>query len=114
LAIPPIYIYISRTLTARKLKKTGIGKGAPGFLTSVKKVAVTPEIAARLRRGEHVSPEEIAACQNPSAAVSQQSPIVTASPPSTEDAPPKADDSNEWLPEHVKNTPKRKPKSKRK
>ena len=34
---------------------------APGFQTSVKKVRVTPEIAARIRRGEEVSPEEIEA-----------------------------------------------------
>ena len=34
---------------------------APGFQTSVAQIRVTPEIAARLRRGERVSPEEIAA-----------------------------------------------------
>lgn len=68
---------------ARRLRIHGIGKGgeylfellsfamlivpniscptgtAPGFQTSVKKLRVTPEIAARIRRGEKVSPEEI-------------------------------------------------------
>ncbi|KAN0066444.1 hypothetical protein ACQY0O_000538 [Thecaphora frezii] len=41
--------------------KTGIGRGAPGFQTGVKRLAVTPEIAARLRAGEQVSQEEIEA-----------------------------------------------------
>ncbi|EPQ31875.1 uncharacterized protein PFL1_00074 [Pseudozyma flocculosa PF-1] len=41
--------------------KTGIGRGAPGFQTGVKRLAVTPEIAARLRAGENVSQEEIEA-----------------------------------------------------
>ena len=36
-------------------------KTAPGFQTSVKRIRVTPEIAARIRRGEEVSPEEIEA-----------------------------------------------------
>ncbi|PWN50349.1 hypothetical protein IE53DRAFT_315964, partial [Violaceomyces palustris] len=39
--------------------KTGIGRGAPGFQTGVKKLQVTPEIAARLRNGENVSQEEM-------------------------------------------------------
>lgn len=34
---------------------------APGFQTSVKRIRITPEIAARIRRGEEVSPEEIEA-----------------------------------------------------
>ena len=43
--------------------KTGIGKGAPGFTTNVRKVAVPPEIMARIRAGEQVSGEEITAAQ---------------------------------------------------
>ncbi|CCF53058.1 hypothetical protein NDA18_003136 [Ustilago nuda] len=39
--------------------KTGLGRGAPGFQTGVKRMAVTPEIAARMRAGEQVSQEEI-------------------------------------------------------
>jgi hypothetical protein len=118
LAIPSIYIYVSRALAARKLKKTGIGKGAPGFLTSVKRVAVPPEIAARIRRGEEVSPEEISAAI---AAASQRASISATSPPPTvEDVPSLRTDSdtndsnNEWLPDHLKNGTKRKTKSKRK
>lgn len=34
---------------------------APGFQTNVRRIRVTPEIAARIRRGEQVSPEEIEA-----------------------------------------------------
>jgi len=43
-------------LLSREFTLTGT---APGFQTSVKKLRVTPEIAARIRRGEVVSPEEI-------------------------------------------------------
>ncbi|GAA5823922.1 hypothetical protein JCM5353_007337 [Sporobolomyces roseus] len=38
---------------------TGIGRGAPGFQTGVKKVAIPPELAARIRAGEDVSAEEV-------------------------------------------------------
>lgn len=34
---------------------------AEGFQTGVRRIRVTPEIAARLKLGEDVSPEEIAA-----------------------------------------------------
>jgi len=34
---------------------------APGFQTNVRRIRVTPAIAARIRRGEQVSPEEIEA-----------------------------------------------------
>src|SRR5260221_4894759 len=77
--------YVRKWYLARRLRIHGIGKGgeylfgvlslamlivpiyrdytltgtAPGFQTSVKKLRVTPEIAARIRRGEVVSPEEI-------------------------------------------------------
>lgn len=40
---------------------TGIGRGAPGFQTGVKKVAIPPELAARIRAGEDVSAEEVTA-----------------------------------------------------
>ncbi|KDN52532.1 hypothetical protein K437DRAFT_272398 [Tilletiaria anomala UBC 951] len=39
--------------------RTGIGRGAPGFQTNVAKVAIPPDIAARIRAGEDVSAEEI-------------------------------------------------------
>ncbi|BGP56138.1 hypothetical protein JCM8202_005905 [Rhodotorula sphaerocarpa] len=40
---------------------TGIGRGAPGFQTGVKRVAVPPALAARIRAGEDVSAEEVTA-----------------------------------------------------
>lgn len=40
---------------------TGIGRGAPGFLTSVKKVQVPAHLMARIRAGEDVSAEEVTA-----------------------------------------------------
>lgn len=39
--------------------KTGIGRGAPGFQTGVKRVAIPPALAARIRAGEEVSAEEV-------------------------------------------------------
>ncbi|KAF8156976.1 hypothetical protein B0H34DRAFT_657673 [Crassisporium funariophilum] len=53
--------YVRKWYLARRLRLHGIGKGAPGFQTNVRRVRVTPEIAARIRRGEDVSPAEIAA-----------------------------------------------------
>ncbi|KAF9014361.1 hypothetical protein BDZ89DRAFT_1142397 [Hymenopellis radicata] len=65
IVIPPallISAYFARKwYLARRLRVHGIGKGAPGFQTGVRRVRVTPEIAARIQRGEEVSPEEIAA-----------------------------------------------------
>lgn len=43
--------------------KTGLGRGAPGFQTNVRRVAVPPEIMARIRAGEDVSAEEITKAQ---------------------------------------------------
>ncbi|GAA6043765.1 hypothetical protein JCM8097_006663 [Rhodosporidiobolus ruineniae] len=40
---------------------TGIGRGAPGFQTGVKRVAIPPALAARIRAGEEVSAEEVTA-----------------------------------------------------
>ncbi|KAF9041273.1 hypothetical protein BJ165DRAFT_1530016 [Panaeolus papilionaceus] len=51
--------FVRKWYLARRLRLHGIGKGAPGFQTNVKRIAITPEIAARLKRGERVSPEEI-------------------------------------------------------
>lgn len=39
--------------------ETGLGRGAPGFLTGSRKVALPLHIAARIKMGEEVSPEEI-------------------------------------------------------
>ncbi|KAL9939236.1 hypothetical protein V8E36_002049 [Tilletia maclaganii] len=86
--------------------RTGIGRGAPGFQTSVKRVAVPAAIAARIRAGEDVSPEEIEAAQREAAeaaargatigtssAYHNSSPIVER----RKEAPP----VNEWLPENL-------------
>lgn len=69
LALPPVVIFAIwwgvRKASQPKAydPKTGIGKGAPGFTTNVRKVAVPPEIMARIRAGEQVSGEEITAAQ---------------------------------------------------
>lgn len=49
------------TTTARRNydPKTGLGRGAPGFQTGVKRVAIPPALAARIRAGEEVSAEEV-------------------------------------------------------
>ncbi|AYO42284.1 hypothetical protein DNF11_1334 [Malassezia restricta CBS 7877] len=44
--------------------KTGLGRGAPGFQTNVKRVALPAELVARIRAGEQVSAEEITAAQS--------------------------------------------------
>ncbi|GAA5890680.1 hypothetical protein JCM6882_000623 [Rhodosporidiobolus microsporus] len=41
--------------------QTGLGRGAPGFQTGVKRVAIPPALAARIRAGEEVSAEEVTA-----------------------------------------------------
>ncbi|KAJ3502087.1 hypothetical protein NLJ89_g9046 [Agrocybe chaxingu] len=65
ITIPPFVLlsayYVRQWYLARRLRLHGIGKGAPGFQTGIRRVRVTPEIAARIRRGEDVSPEEIEA-----------------------------------------------------
>ncbi|PKI85675.1 hypothetical protein MVES1_000746 [Malassezia vespertilionis] len=43
--------------------QTGIGRGAPGFQTNVRRVALPADLVARIRAGEEISPEEIAAAQ---------------------------------------------------
>ncbi|KIM42291.1 hypothetical protein M413DRAFT_444719 [Hebeloma cylindrosporum] len=65
ITIPPVVLlsayFVRKWYLARRLKLYGIGKGAPGFQTNVRQVRVTPEIAARIRKGEDVSPAEIEA-----------------------------------------------------
>ncbi|PPR04141.1 hypothetical protein CVT24_010707 [Panaeolus cyanescens] len=51
--------FVRKWYLGRQLRLYGIGKGAPGFQTNVKRIAITPEIAARLKKGEKVTPEEI-------------------------------------------------------
>lgn len=63
--------YQSHQLKKKNLSK-GIGRGVAGFQTSVKRVAVPPEIIARIRRGEEVSAEEITRAQERMAMNSSQ------------------------------------------
>lgn len=113
----------------RPPSKTGFGKGAPGFMTNTRQIRVTPEIAARLRRGEQVSPEEIdaavkaaeAAANAKSSAVAsdsageveEEAPRKMRTSPRTKKATAKAvaaaptkkvepepvEEANEWIPE---------------
>ncbi|KAG7444231.1 uncharacterized protein BT62DRAFT_934411 [Guyanagaster necrorhizus] len=96
---------------ARKLKVHGIGKGAPGFQTGVRRVRVTPDIATRIQRGEEVSPEEIAEsiARAEREAENGLSSTVT---PSKMTSPP-AEPVNEWLPESL-SRPKKQGKRRRK
>jgi len=118
IVIPPVLLlsaYFTRKwYLARRLRLYGIGKGAPGFQTNVRRIRVTPEIAARLRRGEEVSPEEIAAAS--AKAEEDEKNGVTSSSSSAPSEPqesPSSEPVNEWLPPSV-NTPKKRAKGKRK
>lgn len=96
--LPLGYYYVRRYLAARKLARTGIGRGAPGFQTGVKRIAVTPEIAARLRAGEQVSTEEIEAAVEKARAKEN----AKEKEKNEEKKVTKVDESaeeNEWIPE---------------
>jgi hypothetical protein len=81
----------------------------------VKKVRITPEIAERLRRGEEVSPEEIAEAsrQAEERARLPPQPIVEINLTQNKDADISQTDKDEWLPESV-GAPKKRAKGKRK
>ncbi|KAF9265329.1 hypothetical protein L218DRAFT_860551, partial [Marasmius fiardii PR-910] len=99
---------------AYQLKVHGIGKGAPGFQTNVRRIRVTPEIAARIKRGEEVSPEEIAAASALAEQQENQSdPPKQDSPKPTIQEPAASSSANEWLPESV-TTPKKRGKGRKK
>lgn len=60
LASSRIYSYFKGSGKANTFnKETGIGRGAPGFLTGSKKVALPLHIAMRIKLGEEVTAEEI-------------------------------------------------------
>lgn len=89
---------------------------APGFQTNVRRLRVTPDIAARLRRGEEVSPEEIAASSV--RAEEEERRGADATPPESKREEPKKKDApseptNEWLPESI-TAPKKRAKGKKK
>jgi len=117
-AIPSVCLiaafYARRWYLLRKLRVHGIGKGAPGFQTNVRQIRVTPEIAARLRRGEHVSPEEIAQASSLAEQAEKRGDSVEkpakGAPMAMEDPVP----VNEWLPDTItKPKPKKRSKAKR-
>ncbi|KAJ7134506.1 hypothetical protein C8R44DRAFT_870133 [Mycena epipterygia] len=106
---------------ARRLRLHGIGKGAPGFQTNVRKIRVPPELMARIRRGEDVSPDEIAAASARMDAEEREGSTTPAPLPQskkTEEPKPVAKDTpsepvNEWLPEGI-TAPKKRSKGKKK
>ena len=86
---------------------------APGFQTNVKRIRITPDIAARIRRGEEVSPEEIAEA----AARAETMHRDQDSGSSILDRPPLVErvekpDKDEWLPESI-TKPKKRGKARR-
>ncbi|KAJ3766893.1 hypothetical protein FB446DRAFT_653051 [Lentinula raphanica] len=113
--IPPVVLlsaYFTRKwYLARKLRLHGIGRGAPGFQTNVRRIRVTPEIAARIRRGEEVNPEEIAAASAKAEAVANGGSAST--PIQETSTTPPTEPVNEWLPQSII-APKKRAKGKRK
>lgn len=57
--LPAAVVAVRQQQAAQLLKDKGIGRGAPGFQTGVKKLAVSKEVAEKLRRGETVTDEEL-------------------------------------------------------
>ncbi|KAJ7505462.1 hypothetical protein B0H11DRAFT_1978828 [Mycena galericulata] len=122
IAIPSVLLvsgYFARKwYLARRLRVHGIGKGAPGFQTNVRKIRVPPELMARIRRGEDVSPDEIAAASARMEAEEREGSAPSTDPiaqfQKSETKPkPKAvvetpsEPVNEWLPEGITTTKKR-------
>lgn len=109
-----------------------------GFITNTRKLKVTPEIAARLRRGEQVSPEEIDAAVRAAEAktATAETPVTNTDTERESDSTPRRmtrsamkkkasntpskhieesksaeSSANEWIPEtHLKKTPQRRSK----
>ncbi|KAF8899807.1 hypothetical protein CPB84DRAFT_1780032 [Gymnopilus junonius] len=127
--LPPVLLisayYVRKWYLARQLNLYGIGKGAPGFQTNVRRVRVTPEIAARIRRGEDVSPAEIEAAsraadeeeerQKLSSSPNSASPVVGLPRGVIEERDDRHSINgkengsvNEWLPESITKPSKRK------
>ncbi|CAD6893895.1 unnamed protein product [Tilletia controversa] len=108
LAFAPFFFDKKRRGVGEYDPKTGIGRGAPGFQTSVKRVAVPAALAARIRAGEQVSPEEIEAAQREAAEAAAKGATI-----GTSSSLPSASGSgavertrynevvNEWLPENL-------------
>lgn len=122
--IPPVVLLsaylVRKWYLARQLRLYGIGKGAPGFQTNVRRIRVTPEIAARLERGEEVSPEEIAAASAQAEDDAKRTAEKTSTAHSSrevtqslsEKIPSSHGPPNEWLPESI-TAPKKRAKGKK-
>ncbi|KAG6888737.1 hypothetical protein C0995_006389 [Termitomyces sp. Mi166 len=82
---------------------------APGFQTSVRRVRITPEIAARIQRGEEVSPEEIAraAAEAEANEGTEQEPYNPLAGRGVVEEVRLGEERNEWLPESITNPKKR-------
>ncbi|KAJ7758553.1 hypothetical protein DFH07DRAFT_741643 [Mycena maculata] len=127
IAIPSVLLVsgylVRKWYLARRLRVHGIGKGAPGFQTNVRKIRVPPELMARIRRGEDVSPDEIAAASARMEAQEREGSAPSDPIPQskkTESKPkPKpvaetpSEPVNEWLPEGI-TSPKKRSKGKKK
>ncbi|KAJ7857630.1 hypothetical protein B0H14DRAFT_2750574 [Mycena olivaceomarginata] len=113
--------FVRKWYLARRLRVHGIGKGAPGFQTGVRKIRVSPEIMARIRAGEDVSPDEIAAASARMDAEERgEVPLPQLKPTESRTTKAKAveeevpsDPVNEWLPEGITG-PKKRSKGKKK
>ncbi|KAK7048229.1 hypothetical protein R3P38DRAFT_2868118, partial [Favolaschia claudopus] len=121
IAIPSVLLvsgyFVRKWYLARRLRVHGIGKGAPGFQTNVRKVRVSPEIMARIRAGEDVSPDEIAAASARMEAEERGEAVPEPKKPETKTKttplPTPSESANEWLPEGI-TTPKKRAKGKKK
>ncbi|KAJ6508976.1 hypothetical protein C8R45DRAFT_969469 [Mycena sanguinolenta] len=126
IAIPSVLLvsgyFIRKWYLARRLRVHGIGKGAPGFQTSVRKIRVPPELMARIRAGEDVSPDEIAAASARMEAEERGESVpepISKGKKTESKTKPKAvvdvpsDSANEWLPEGI-TAPKKRAKGKKK
>jgi hypothetical protein len=103
----PLGFFIRARLAARKLARTGIGRGAPGFQTNVRRIAVTPAIAARLHAGEQVSPEEISAAQAAMASEAAGAVPVEEKEKAEKKEPSRTvAEDNEWLPDELRRASK--------
>ncbi|KAJ7644251.1 hypothetical protein FB45DRAFT_735553 [Roridomyces roridus] len=120
IAIPSVLLvsgyFIRKWYLARRLRVHGIGKGAPGFQTNVRKIRVPPEIMERIRRGEEVTPEEITAASARMEAEEREG--GTPAPPAKKPQPvvetlSEQEPVNEWLPQGI-TAPKKRAKGKKK
>ncbi|KAJ7163369.1 hypothetical protein C8R46DRAFT_1282029 [Mycena filopes] len=113
--------FVRKWYLARRLRLHGIGKGAPGFQTNVRKIRIPPDLMRRIRAGEDVSPDEIAAAsarmereeREGVAKEEKAEPPQKSKPKPVAQEVENADPANEWLPEGI-TAPKKRAKGKKK